>query len=165
MQYIDFPSNSCIVTQLHFWVHIWDHHQAAKNKLLNKRKKQKQYKLRKCVCIFVFLKVSMWQPDDDPKCAPKHVTVLQYINSCVGRKVYIFVNNDRRDEVTGEWRRFHKEDLNDLYSSPNIVRVIKSRRMRWAGMWRIWVRRGGCIGSWWGNRREKDQWGDLGVDG
>ena len=39
----------------------------------------------------------------------------------------------RRDEITGEWRRFHYEELNDLYSSPNIVRVIKWRRMRWAG--------------------------------
>ena len=39
----------------------------------------------------------------------------------------------RRDEVTGEWRRLHIEELNDLYSSPNILRVIKSRRMRWAG--------------------------------
>jgi len=39
----------------------------------------------------------------------------------------------RRDEVTGEWRRLRNEELNYLYSSPNIVRVIKSRRMRWAG--------------------------------
>ena len=39
----------------------------------------------------------------------------------------------RRDEVTGEWRRLHNEELNDLYSSLNIVRVIKSIRMRWAG--------------------------------
>ena len=39
----------------------------------------------------------------------------------------------RRDEVTGEWRRLHNEELNDFYSSPNIVRVIKSRRMSWAG--------------------------------
>ena len=39
----------------------------------------------------------------------------------------------RRDEVTGERRRLHNEELNDLYSSPYIVRVIKSRRMRWAG--------------------------------
>jgi len=43
--------------------------------------------------------------------------------------------------------------------------VIKSRRIRWAGHVARRVRRGGCIGSWWGNRRETDQWGDLGVDG
>jgi hypothetical protein len=39
----------------------------------------------------------------------------------------------KRDEATGEWRRLHNEELNDLYSSPHIIRVIKSRIMRWAG--------------------------------
>jgi len=71
----------------------------------------------------------------------------------------------RRDEVTGEWRRFHKEELNDLYSSPNIVRVIKSRRMRWAAHVARMGEERGCIGSCWGNRREGDHWGDLGIDG
>ena len=71
----------------------------------------------------------------------------------------------RRDEVTGEWKRLNNEELNDFYSSPNIVRVIKSRRMRWVGHVARMGEERGCIGSWWGNRREWGHWGDLDVDG
>jgi len=71
----------------------------------------------------------------------------------------------RRDEVTGKWRRLNNEELNYLYSSPNIVQVIKSRRMRWAGRVARMSEERGCIGCWWVNRRERDHWGDLGVDG
>jgi hypothetical protein len=39
----------------------------------------------------------------------------------------------KRDEVTGDWRKLHNEELQNFYSSPNIIRMIKSRRMRWAG--------------------------------
>ena len=59
----------------------------------------------------------------------------------------------------------HNEKLNDLYPSPNIVRVIKSRRMRWVGHVARMGEERGLIGFWWGNRREGDHRGDLGVDG
>ena len=89
------------------------------------------------------------------------------------RKLRVFENmvlrrifGARRDEVMGQWRRLHNEELNDLYSSPNIVRVIKSKRMRWVGhVARMGEKRGVYIGSCWGNRREGDHWADLGVDG
>ena len=86
---------------------------------------------------------------------------LRVIENLVLRRIF----GPRRDEVTGKWRKLHNEQLNDLYSSPNIVRVIKSRRMRWAGHVTCMGEERGCIGSWWGNRREGDHWGDLGVDG
>ena len=88
------------------------------------------------------------------------------------RKLRVFENmvlrrifGPRSDEVTGEWRRLRNEELNDLNSSPNIVWVIKWRRMRWAGCVARMGEERGCIRSWWGNRREGDHWGDLGVDG
>jgi hypothetical protein len=54
---------------------------------------------------------------------------LRVVENRVLRRIF----GPKRDEVTGEWRRLHNEELNDLYSSPNTIRVIKSRRMRWAG--------------------------------
>jgi hypothetical protein len=71
----------------------------------------------------------------------------------------------KRNEVTGEWRTLHNAELNVLYSSPNTVRVMKSRRIKWTG-------RVALIGEWRGayrilvgKLRESDYFEDPGVDG
>jgi hypothetical protein len=71
----------------------------------------------------------------------------------------------KRDEVTGEWKKLHNEELHNLYSSPNIFRQIESRRMRWAGhvarmgkdriVYKVLV----------GSPKERDHSEDQGVDG
>jgi hypothetical protein len=51
----------------------------------------------------------------------------------------------KRDEVTGGWRKLHNEELHNLYSSPSIIRMTKSRRMRWPGhVTRMWEKRNAC---------------------
>jgi len=64
----------------------------------------------------------------------------------------------KRGEVSGEWRKLHNEELNDLYPSPNIFRVVKSRRMRWAGHVACIGRGEVYTGYWWGNLRKETTW-------
>jgi len=79
-------------------------------------------------------------------------------------RVFRRIFGPKRDEVTREWGKLHNEELNDLYSSPNIVRVIELRRRRWTGhVARMGERRG--VEFWWGNLRERDHLRDPGVDG
>jgi hypothetical protein len=58
----------------------------------------------------------------------------------------------KRDEVTAGWRKMHNEELHNLYSSPSIIRIIKSRRIIWAGH----VARMGRRGFWWESQEEQD---------
>jgi hypothetical protein len=60
----------------------------------------------------------------------------------------------KRDEVTGGWRKLHNEELLGLYSSSSIIRMIKSRRMRWSGhVAKRGVRRGMNVGYWWESQK------------
>jgi hypothetical protein len=79
---------------------------------------------------------------------------LRVFKNGVLRRVF----GPKRDEATGEWRKLHYEELNNMYSSTNIILVIKTRRMRWA----VQVARMGreevytYNGFWWGNLSERD---------
>jgi hypothetical protein len=62
----------------------------------------------------------------------------------------------KRDEVTGGWRKLHNEELHNLYSSPSIIRMIKPRRIRWAGHIARIGKREIYIGYWWECQKERD---------
>jgi hypothetical protein len=61
----------------------------------------------------------------------------------------------------GEWRKMHNEELHNFYSSPDIIRQVKSRRMRWDA----WERREKCTRFWWESPKERVHWEDQGVGG
>jgi hypothetical protein len=68
---------------------------------------------------------------------PREEHRLRVFENRVLRRIF----GSKRDEVTGEWRKLHNEELHNFYSSPDIIRQVKSRRMRWAGLWHAWKRR------------------------
>jgi hypothetical protein len=61
-----------------------------------------------------------------------------------------------RDEVKGDWRKLHNEELHNLYSSLNIIRMIKSMRMTWTGHVARMARRGMRLGYWWESQKARD---------
>jgi hypothetical protein len=63
----------------------------------------------------------------------------------------------KRDELTGGWRKLHNEEMHDSYCSSSIIRIIKSRRMRWAGHVAGTGGRGMCVGYWWASQKERDR--------
>jgi hypothetical protein len=63
----------------------------------------------------------------------------------------------KRDEVTGGWRKLHNEELHNFYYTPSIIRMIKTRRMRWAWHVARMRRRGMRIGYWWESQKERDK--------
>jgi hypothetical protein len=82
----------------------------------------------------------------------REVHRLRVFENGVLRRIF----GPKRDEVTGEWRKLHNEELRDLYSSPSIIRIIKSKRMRWASHVARMGKRGTRIGYWWETQRERD---------
>jgi hypothetical protein len=76
---------------------------------------------------------------------------LRVFEKRVSRRIF----RPKKDEVTGGWRKLHNEELHNLYSSPSIIRMIKSRRMRWAG-------HAARMGE---SQKERDHWEDQDVDG
>jgi hypothetical protein len=71
-------------------------------------------------------------------------------------KRLLIIFGPKRDEVTGDSRKLHNEELHNLYSSPSIIRMISSRRMRWTGHEARMGRSGMHIGDWWESQKERD---------
>ena len=86
---------------------------------------------------------------------------LRLFENRVLRKIF----GPKRDDVTRDWRKLYNEELNDLHSSPNFVRVTKLRIMRVAGHVARMGRIEAYTGFWWGNLRERVHLGDPGVVG
>jgi hypothetical protein len=72
------------------------------------------------------------------------------------KRVLRTICGPNKDEVIGGWRKLHSEELHNVYSSPNIITMIKSRRMRWAEHAARMGRRGMHIGFWWEIQKERD---------
>jgi hypothetical protein len=81
----------------------------------------------------------------------KEVDRLRVFENKVLRRIFGL----KRDDVTGKWRKLHNEELRDFYSSPSVIRIIKSRRMRWAGHVARMGRRETLIDYWWESQRER----------
>jgi len=86
---------------------------------------------------------------------------LKVLENKVLRRIF----GPKWDMVTKDWRKLHNKECNDLYFSPNIFWVIKSRRMRWAGCVAHMGERRGVYSVWWRNLKERDHMGDTGIDG
>jgi hypothetical protein len=74
---------------------------------------------------------------------------LRVFEKRVPRRIF----GPKRDDVTGDWRKLYYEELQNLYSSPRIIRMIKSKRMRWAEHVAWMGRREAHIGYWWENQK------------
>jgi hypothetical protein len=86
---------------------------------------------------------------------------LRVFENRVLRRIF----DPERDEVTGEWRKLHNEDLHNLCSSPNIIRIIKSSRMRWAGHVARMGENRKHIGYWLESQKERDHYEGQDVGG
>jgi hypothetical protein len=91
------------------------------SRLLSRNIQVKLYKI--IILLFVLYGCETWS------LTLREENRLRVLENRVLRRIF----GPKRDEVTGEWRKLHNEELHILYSSPNIIRQIKSRRMRWAG--------------------------------
>jgi hypothetical protein len=99
--------------------------------------------------------------------AEKTNTIYNFWSALVSAQMFLRNTDNEifgpKREVDGSWRKIHNDKLHNLYSSPNIVMVIKSMRLRWAGHVARMGRGEIFTGLWWESPKGRDHWEDLGV--
>jgi hypothetical protein len=92
-------------------------------------------------------------------------SIFAYYNNFFENRVLRRIFRSKRNVVTGGWRKIRNEELYNLYFSPSIIRMIKSRMMKWAGHVALLVERGMHIGYWWESQMKRAHWEDKSIGG
>ena len=125
------------VTDIYIYIYIYREREREREResfFKCKRKPYKKKKLNRVVLLWIKIYRTIIWPVVLYGCETWLLTLraerwLMVFENRVLRRIF----GPKRDDVTGDWGKLHNEELSDLYSSPNIIRMIKSRRMRWAG--------------------------------
>jgi hypothetical protein len=111
--------------------------------------------VRRKVHYKIRLRKTVLSPDTSTTLQTATIIIIITLTSFLAAAIIIIIIIMKHD-VTGGWRKLHNKEFHKFYSSPNIIIIIKSRRMRWEGHVARMGRMGMCVGYWWESQKERE---------